>query len=205
MWKRPPSSVRVYLEVKVFEKVRRNYRRVLYKHRQPVRSFLYNWTKALYGLSYCYANTEAVYMVDRFGNGFYYPDLYSEGHPIFRFTAWEGEDDFGILFGKGTTSPTLDDTDLESPIPHGTSSGQLYYNSTHTAHETDSDRSRLIVWRTADNESGGDITVSEIGLAFDVYTGQHYLVLILRDVLDTAVVVAYGQSIEGRYVMEFVL
>ena len=197
--------ITVSYEVKVFEKVRRNYRRVLFRHRQPVRSFLYNWTKALYGLSYSTAAARVVTLVNRSGIRFYYPDLYAEGYPIFEFRAREAWDEYGILFGKGTTSPTLDDYDLESPIPHGTDSGRLYYNQTHTTHETDSDRSRLIVWRTADNESGGDITVSEIGLAFRVYTGDYHYVLILRDVLDTAIVVAYGQSVEGRYVMEFVL
>lgn len=205
VWNHSSSPIRAYLEVKVFEKVRRGYRRVLFRHRQPVRSFVLNWTKVIYGLMYDKASTEAVQIVNTSGESVYYPDLYAEGYPILKVTAGEGVTTFGILFGSGTTSPTLDDYKLESLIPHGTGSGQLYYHATQLSYEKDTDRSRVIIWRTADNNSGGDITISEIGLVFQWYPYPYDYALILRDVLDTAVVVANTQSVDGRYVLEFVL
>jgi len=203
MWEHSPSPVRVWLEVRLYS--RRG--KLIFEHRQPVRSFLANWTKAIYGLALKYANTDAIMLTARDGTDHWFPDLYSEGSPIFRMTAPEGNTERGILFGSGTTSPSINDYELESLISHGTGSGQLYYNASDIAYEIESDRGRFIAYRTATNKSGGDVTVSEIGLAF-IYrnsSGNWYKVLVLRDVLDTAVVVAPTQSIEGRYVMEFLL
>jgi len=203
MWFNPFSSVRVWLEVRLYS--RRG--KLIFEHRQPVRSFLANWTKAIYGLSYSYPDASVVKLVDISGSDRYYPDLYNDSYPLFQMTAPEGVSGRGIVFGRGTTSPSINDYKLEDPIPHGTGSGQLYYNPTHTSYEIESDRGRFIVYRTANNQSGGDITVSEIGLVFRYRNNQGYNidVLILRDVLDTAVVVANAQSVEGRYVMEFLL
>ena len=205
VWNHSSSPVRAYLEVKVFEKVRRGYRRVLFRHRQPVRSFVLNWTKAIYGLMYERANSQAVQLVNTSGESVWYPDIYDASSEILKVRAPEGNTYFGILFGSGTTAPTLDDYKLESLIPHGTGSGQLYYHATQLSYEKDTDRARVIVWRTADNNSGGDITISELGLVMIWYPSPAEYALILRDVLDTAVVVANTQSVEGRYVFEFVL
>lgn len=202
MWYNPFSPVRVWLEVRLYS--RRG--KLIFDHKQPVRSFVANWTKALYGITYRFPDDRVIKVVTRTGVERDYPNLYSDTVELFRFTSIEGART-GILFGNGTTAPSMNDYDLEALIPHGTGSGQLYYNATETAYDIESDRGRLIVLRTAYNKSGGDITVSEVGLFFywKDNDGNANVVLILRDVLDPAVVVANGQAIEGRYVFEFLL
>jgi len=203
MWFNPFSSVRVWLEVRLYS--RRG--KLIFEHRQPVRSFLANWTKAIYGLSYNVPRDRVVKVVISTGVERDYPNLGYVTDRLFMIRAPAGDVSRGIVFGRGTTAPSIDDYNLESLIPHGTASDQLYYNTSDTAYEIESDRGRLIAYRTATNKSGGDITVSEIGLYYywKDADGNENSVLILRDVLDTAIVVANTQSIEGRYIIEFLL
>ena len=196
-------NVRVWLEVELTNK--RN--ELLFRNKQPIRSFLYNWTKALYGLAYGACTTRVVELVDTDGILRKYPSLYSQSYPVFSFRAGAGNTNYGILFGNGTKSVELSDYCLDSKIGHGTSAGQLSYQDTILEHSSASDRSYLIVSRSADNVSGGDITVSEVGLAFnerDADAGSLFF-LILRDILDPAMTVANTQTITARYVFEFLL
>jgi len=177
--------MRAFLALELYDKNRD----LLFKQKKPVRSFLYNWTKVIYGLSYTYANSGAATLKDTDGTDRAYPNLYGVDKPLFRFRADEGDVTYGILVGNGTTAVTLDDYNLASKIAHGTGAGQLHYYETNTRHYTDSDRSYLEVSRRFYNESGGDITVSEVGLGFREIdaSGPAFHFLILRDLVDPAV------------------
>jgi len=195
--------MRAFLAIELYDKSGD----LLFKQKKPVRSFLYNWTKALYGLSYGDCQSQAATLKDTGGTDRAYPNLYNENRPVFRFTSVEGETTFGILVGNGTTEVTLDDYNLASKIAHGTGAGQLYYYETNTHHYTDSDRSYLEVYRLLLNKSSSNVTVSEVGLAFyemDV-SGSTYFFLILRDLVDPAVTVEPAQTLQVKYIFEFLL
>ena len=195
--------MRAYLAIELYDKNRD----LLYKQKKPVRSFLYNWTKALYGLSYQTATSKSVKLKDTGGTDRDYPNLYATDSDLFRFRAAEGKTSYGILVGNGTTEVTLDDYNLASLITHGTGAGQLYYYETNTRHYTDTDRSYLEVYRLLLNRSDSNVTVSEVGLGFyerDA-SGAYYFFLILRDLVDPAVTVEPAQTLQVKYIFEFLL
>lgn len=180
---------------------------LLYERKKPVESFLYNWTKALYGLLYSTCRSRAVTLKDTGGSDRSYPYLWDVGYEIFKFRSGIGDTRYGILVGNGTATVTLDDYKLASLIQHGTSAGRLYYHETKTKHYTNGDRSYLEVSRLLVNDSGSSVTVSEVGLAFHEYNysyGRVYF-LILRDLVDPAITVEPEQLLQVRYVFEFLL
>ena len=195
--------MRAFLAIELYDKNRD----LLFKQKKPVRSFLYNWTKALYGLSYNGCQSQAATLKDTGGTDRAYPNLYNENEYIFCFREFEGYTRYGILVGNGTTSVTLDDYNLASKIAHGTGAGQLYYYEVDTRHYTDSDRSYLEVYRLLVNKSESNVTVSEVGLVFRERdaSGAHYFFLILRDLVDPAVTVEPAQTLQVRYIFEFLL
>ena len=195
--------MRAYLAIELYDKNRD----LLYKQKKPVRSFLYNWTKALYGLSYSHCRSQAATLKDTGGTDRAYPNLYNEDWDIFYLRVGEGDTNRGLLVGNGTTSVTLDDYNLASKIAHGTGAGQLYYYETNTRHYTDSDRSYLEVYRLLVNRSESNVTVSEVGLVFSEQDASNvkYYFLILRDLVDPAVTVEPAQTLQVRYIFEFLL
>jgi len=88
----------------------------------------------------------------------------------------------GIVLGTGTTSATLADVTLSSPIANGTGAGQLIYNHcTNTTLVSNSTTSNFTEWylvRTFQNRSGSNININEIGLVSNATinsTNQVYL------------------------------
>jgi len=195
--------MRAFLAIELYDKNRD----LLFKQKKPVRSFLYNWTKALYGLSHDGCQSKCVKLKDTGGTDRDYPDIYNAGSSILKFRSPEGETRWGLWVGNGTTSVTLDDYNLASKITHGTGAGQLHYYETNTRHYTDSDRSYLEVYRLLVNKSESNVTVSEVGLVFNEYgePGQPYNFLILRDLVDPAVTVEPAQTLQVKYIFEFLL
>jgi len=82
-----------------------------------------------------------------------------------RLRALAGADDIGIVVGSGTTEPTRNDYNLESQIPHGTGTGQLYYYECNVDFGDD----YVQACRTFENQSGADITINEVGLIAQYY------------------------------------
>lgn len=111
-----------------------------------------------------------------------------------------GEDNYGILVGSGSTAFDVDQYKLDSKISHGTGSGQLSYGEQSIVDYSSSHEQ----WqRSFDNNSGGDITVYEIGMACKtskLYDGTpeiHYI-LLARDVI-TATTVPNGGRLTVKY------
>ena len=109
--------------------------------------------------------------------------------------------DSGIVLGIGTTAFNLDDFQLETVIPHGNTSGALYYQAQVapvTAYSGDPDFTQNILHkRVFNNNSGATITVNEVGLIFSdyYYYGTTYYYLMSRDILDTPAVVLNGAQL----------
>ncbi len=72
---------------------------------------------------------------------------------------------YGIMVGTGTTAPTINDYQMETKIAHGVGAGQMQYSATSFGAPTeDGTTSHFTVTRDFANNSGGSITVREIGL-----------------------------------------
>jgi len=111
----------------------------------------------------------------------------------------------GIQVGTATTPVTADDFQLATKIAHGTGAGQLYYQAcTVTGPTAITGGYREAIARQFDNNSGGDITVEEAGLAasFTDPAGTSRYCLILRD-LTGAVAIVNGASKLFTYRVDF--
>jgi len=106
----------------------------------------------------------------------------------------------GIQVGSGTSPPSASSPYLESLILNGTGSGQLSYGSNSvTSPSISSNPGTMTITRPFTNNSGGSVTVGEIGLAPNYGSDA---VLIIHDVLSPAAVVPNGGSITVTYTMQ---
>jgi hypothetical protein len=110
----------------------------------------------------------------------------------------------GIVVGASDAPVTIGQYDLVSKILHGTGTGQLFYNA--NAVEALSDTSSpytFRVVRTMTNQSGGSVTVREIGLFIKLSTspGDIYVSMLARDVLTTPITVPAGSTLTVRYII----
>ena len=114
---------------------------------------------------------------------------------------WFGSAGFlkGIVAGTGNTASDFDDIALETPIAHGNGAGQLDYSThAHSAVGTSPSDGEIVSTyeRTLTNNSGGTITVRELGLIGATNSGTGDLTnahLLERDVLDTPAAINNGQ------------
>jgi hypothetical protein len=110
-----------------------------------------------------------------------------------------GVDTTGIVIGSGTTSPSRTDFKLVSKIPHGTGTGQIYYQQ--QAYELLSDY-QFRLTREFTN-AGSDLSVAEAGLIYQIRIGgTTYYFLLLRDTF-TPISVTTGNGIRVRYTFSF--
>jgi len=112
----------------------------------------------------------------------------------------------GIQVGSGTSSPSASSPYLESLILNGTGSGQLVYGSnTVTSPSLSSNPGTITVTNTFTNNSGGSVTVGEIGLATNTMNpgaSVYGAALLIHDVLSSAASVPNGGSITVTYTMQ---
>lgn len=110
----------------------------------------------------------------------------------------------GIYFGSGTTAPTKDDYNLESPITSGLSITMGEFLSSENGEGSYSYASSFILRNTTEE----DITIREIGIFGQVVYGvnspfYNYLVLFRRDVLPNPVTIQAGESKLVTYKITF--
>lgn len=105
--------------------------------------------------------------------------------------------DYGIVIGTGSTAFHLDDFRLETYIAHGNTTGQLYHQAqvAPVVSWTGSPdyEGNILHKRVFNNNSGGSITVNEVGIVY--YAASAGSFLMSRDVLDTPVAVANGAQL----------
>ena len=107
----------------------------------------------------------------------------------FLCSATAGQDYWGIEVGTGITAPTITDTKMETQIAHGVGVGEMQYSAvTFGAPASDGVTAHFTVTRDFSNNSGGSITVREIGLVCRLGTlsGTTYF-LTIRDAVNIAV------------------
>jgi hypothetical protein len=101
--------------------------------------------------------------------------------------------------GTGTNAVTMTDYALQTLITHGSGAGQLSYGATTFGPPTTSGKTRYFEFqRSLMNNSGGDITVNEIGI-YIYPTSQSYYYMFLRDVLSSGITLSNGQALTIRY------
>ena len=112
---------------------------------------------------------------------------------------------YGIRVGSGSTYPTPNDYNLESPIANGTGSGQLLHGAVTVETVTiNGTTTSFRIIRTFSNSSGATVTVREIGLSIKTFrypSAAYFYVLIARDVLASAVDVPNGATLTVRYIL----
>ena len=104
-----------------------------------------------------------------------------------------------IVVGSGTTKPSINDTGLTSQIGNGTGAGQLEYGSDSlvTPIINLNTNSASFTWsRSFSNNSGGNVTVSEVGASISVGSNGYF---ILHDLLPSPVTVGNGQVLTVVY------
>ena len=113
-----------------------------------------------------------------------------------------GVTDQGIVFGTGSTAPAMGDDSLVGLIAEGTAGGQMQYqaqvNSTAAIGATESN---IALTRQAINNSGGNVTVREIGIHMEsaITTTTNAIFLCARDVLPSDEIIANGGSFVWEY------
>jgi hypothetical protein len=114
----------------------------------------------------------------------------------------------GIQVGSGTSPPSASSPYLESLILSGTGSGQLSYGTNSmTSPSISSNPGTTTITNTFTNNSGGSVTVGEIGLAATLYnctTGSCTggAALLIHDVLSSAANVPNGGKITVTYTLQ---
>ena len=106
---------------------------------------------------------------------------------------------FGVVFGSGTTKPTIDDIDLENRITAGLSVTCGGLNLGKVAD------GQYCAWAsyTVTNTSEEEITISEIGVLTCYFNSGHYPILMERTVLDEPITIPAGEQKIITYKINF--
>jgi len=181
--------------------------RIKYIEEAPSKSFILNFLY-LWWLNFNLNTTDTISVVDSSGNqttttltepcgwwGWANSQTTQVGNPY-----------AGIQVGSGTSSPSASSPYLESLILNGTSPGQLSYAFNDvTSPSVSSNPSTIQITQTLTNNSGGSVTVGEIGLATGLEnysTNTYYAALIIHDVLSSAISLPYGGTITVTYTLQ---
>jgi len=203
--------IRGFIEIEVVKD------KVIQRGRHEMRSFLNNLLRILLGFfssTFGVATTAKVIAVDGSSVEVNVSTWGSTNRDVpMACLAPSGTDAYGIVVGSGTTAVLLNQYNLASKIPHGTSSGQLSYGPT-TVDDLGLDTSvtppvyRFRITRSFSNLSGGDININEVGIVaagFNLSLLTTYYFLIARDVLPTTYIVPNGGSATVAITIEVVV
>jgi len=169
----------------------------------PSKSFILNFLY-LWWLDFNLNDTDSISVVNSSGQQTTTP-LYQ---PQYWYLAFGGGSApySGIQVGSGTSAPSASSPYLESLILSGTGSGQLSYGSnTATSPLLSSNPGTMTITRTFANNSGGSVTVGEIGLATnqsEPNQNVYNAVLLIHDVLSSAASVPNGGTITVTYTLQ---
>ena len=113
----------------------------------------------------------------------------------------------GIVVGSGINAESFEDYTLQTQIAHGTGAGQLSYaqcESPAKSYDAGTKTYSSIWTRYLNNNSGGDVTVNEVGLIMSTNTNQGYRGMVSRDKLGAPVVVASAGQLKVSYTFSVV-
>lgn len=117
------------------------------------------------------------------------------------------DDTQGIIVGSGSGAEALDDYALTTQIATGRAGGELQYYSVETdvnfqyyAWDSVARKFRVTFWRYFLNDSGGDVTVTEVGLVYGEFRSRS--IMLIRDLLASSVTVPHLNLLLVRYIVE---
>jgi len=182
-------TLKVYCLVEVKDKGK-----VIYSEQFESHSFVAQWLQLLYSMF-------GLINISILGNSVPFESPFIT--PI-ELNAGSGNQSYGIQVGSGTTK-SINDTALDTLIPNGNSAGQLAYGSvsiTSPTINTSTNQGSFNVTRSFTNNSGGSITVSEVGVVANVLAlnGNRYNILITHDILSSPITLANGQVLTVTYI-----
>lgn len=160
-----------------------------------------SWVSQMVDLLICYFSDTDTTVVDRTGLGFTAES--TEGHKISTLhSILQG----GVFVGTGLTAVDRDDIDIEIVIAHGNGAGQLEHIPgvvTKTVSITGGYETQCE--KTFNNNSGGDITINEVGLVglYESTLGLLKQALILHDRISPGHAVVNGGSVIVRYFLDW--
>jgi len=113
-----------------------------------------------------------------------------------------------IMVGSGSQSNPYSAYNLNAPISNGSGTGQLVYNvpNTPTSITINGSQAYFIISQSYNNQSGGTITISEVGIIMHLYvynfsssTPTSGDVLVWYDTLSSPISVGSGQQVVIYY------
>jgi hypothetical protein len=182
-------TLKVYCLIEVKDKGK-----VIYSKQFESHSFVGQWLQLLYGM---------------FGrNSLSILNNNSPAQAVFvsplDMNAGSGNQSYGIQVGSGTTK-SINDTGLDSLILNGNSAGQLAYGAmsfTSPTINTTTNQGNFSVSRSFTNNSGGSVTVSEVGIVLQTYAsdGNFHYIFIIHDILSSPITLANSQVLTVTYI-----
>ena len=183
-------TLKVYCLVEVKDKGK-----VIYSEQFESHSFVAQWLQLLYSMFGDINISILGNSVPFIPSPFIAPMVLNDG---------SNDNSYGIQVGSGTTK-SINDTGLDSLIPNGNSAGQLAYGTvsvTSPTTNTSTNQGSLSVSRSFTNNSGGSVTVSEVGVVANVFAlnGNRYNIFIIHDILSSPITLTNGQVLTVTYI-----
>ena len=120
-------------------------------------------------------------------------------------TCNSGSNAYGIVVGTSASAESIYDNKLVAICQQGVSAGQLQYGTCTIQDPNESSGTMsMIIQRLVTNQSGGTITINEIGVYVYIYNNGSYYFCIIRDVLGVGVAITNGSSKLIEYVFQLV-
>lgn len=163
---------------------------------QPMDSFVANWWRVFRG--HLVMESTSKQNLKRISDGT------GASQNVFDPYQFHGEADqgfLGVLVGSGNAPVGIDDWDLDQRIEHGTDPGQLEFNASQQGSDVLNADRECSVQRTMLNNSGGEVTVREVGmsLATNDFSNIDSTFLAVRDVLEEDAVIPDDGAITVSY------
>jgi len=198
------SQIKAYYQMQIFDN---NFKSIKKTRVRRARSFVRNFIRALYtfmsGLGYSGINTLGAsvnfatifYGCGNMGLDSAYPSTSS--YPT-----------RGIRLGTSTQAVALTDYKLISEIGCGTGTGEMEYYGTWQSNQqittSGTQESSFDIEAIYNNNSGGSITIQEIGLycGYQTLTQVEYVTCMLRDLVSGGQTVNDGEWIKVKYTIK---
>jgi len=179
-------NVKAYLKIKVINEKGK----CIYYRRYRSRSFVANFINIMFAGFFF----QSVTLVTTGGSTF----STSGSNPL-NVQDSSNDNSYGIQIGTGTTAPAITDFSLKQLIPNGTSAGQMQYGAVSVMSpviNTTNNTGYVAITRAFTNNSGGSITVSEVGVVVN-FSSNNFL--IIHDLLPTPITVPNGSTLSIAY------
>jgi len=121
------------------------------------------------------------------------------------FTASAADNEFSILIGTGTAAESFEAYKLQTKILEGNTTGKMSHAACAaptTNFNSDTKKWSIVFSRVFNNNSGGSIVVSEIGMVAKAWTAANNYRMICRDLLVTGITVPNAGQLTVLYTME---